>query len=89
MRSRRHLVSFIRLCTLCALAAAAGLVACANPRSEAAVAQALSDAAAEINGVKNDLAMMQTQLDSLRTVVIKQDSTISRIAAVNNIPISR
>jgi len=53
------------------------------------VAQQLNDAAAEINSLRNDLAQVQGDLDSLRIVVIKQDSTISRIAAVNHIPISR
>jgi peptidoglycan hydrolase CwlO-like protein len=62
---------------------------CTNPRSEAAVAQALNDAANEISGLKNDVAQLQTQIDSLHTIVMKQDSTIARIAAVNNIPIVR
>jgi hypothetical protein len=65
------------------------LAACGNPRTEANVAQALNDAAIEIGALKNDIAQLSTELDSLRTALIKQDSTISRIAAVNNIPISR
>ena len=64
-------------------------VACGNPRTEANVAQALNDAAIEISGLKNDIAQLSTEIDSLRQVLAKQDSTISRIAAVNNIPISR
>ncbi len=55
--------------------------ACGNPRSEAAVANALNDAANEIGGLKNDIAQLQTDLDSLRTVVARQDSTITRIVA--------
>jgi PBP1b-binding outer membrane lipoprotein LpoB len=65
------------------------LSGCTSPRTQANVAQALNDAANEINGLRNDLALMQTELDSLRQALIKQDSTISRIAAANNIPISR
>jgi outer membrane murein-binding lipoprotein Lpp len=65
------------------------LAGCGNPRSEAAVAQALNDAASEINGLKSDLADLQVQMDSLRTILAKQDSTISRIAEANHIPISR
>jgi len=75
--------------SLAILLATVTVSACSNPRAEANVAQALNDAANEINGLKNDIAGLQDQIDSLRTVVIKQDSTISRIAAVNNIPISR
>jgi hypothetical protein len=65
------------------------LAACGNPRSEAAVAQALNDAASEINGLKSDLADLQAQMDSLRTVVAKHDTTISRMAEANHIPIAR
>ena len=54
---------------------------CTNPRAEAAVAQALNDAANEIGGLKNDLAQLQTDVDSLRQVVARQDSTIARIVA--------
>jgi hypothetical protein len=63
--------------------------ACGNPRSEANVAAALNDAANEIGGLKSDLAGIQAELDSLRVVVAKQDTTITRIAEVNHIPIAR
>lgn len=63
--------------------------ACTNPRAEANVAQALNDASVEISGLKNDIAQLSTEIDSLRQALIKQDSTIARIAAANNIPISR
>jgi hypothetical protein len=69
--------------------AAVAAASCVNPRTEAGVAQALSDAANEINGLKNDVAQLQVQIDSLHEMLMKQDSTIARIAAVNNIPISR
>jgi hypothetical protein len=62
------------------------LTSCTNPRAEANMAQALNDAANEIGGLKNDIAQIQTDLDSLRSVVAKQDSVINRIAAANNIP---
>lgn len=71
------------------LALAGSLVAlsgCVNPRAEANVAQALNDAANEMAGIKNDLAAMQTQLDSLREIVAKQDTVIGRLAEVNHIP---
>jgi septal ring factor EnvC (AmiA/AmiB activator) len=72
------------------LAASALLAtACANPRAEANVASALNDAANEISGLKNDLAQVQTEIDSLRTVVAKQDTTITHLAAVANVPISK
>ena len=63
-----------------ALLGSAG-TACENPRAQAAVAQALNDAANEIGGLKNDVAQLQTDVDSLRQVVARQDSTITRIVA--------
>jgi septal ring factor EnvC (AmiA/AmiB activator) len=71
------------------VAATLAITACDSPRAQANVAQALNDAATEISGLRNDLAMLQTQLDSLRDMVAKQDTNIARIAAVNNIPISK
>lgn len=69
-----------------AVASVAAGASCANPRTETNVATALNDAANEISGLKNDIALLQIQLDSLRTTVMHQDSLINRIAAVNNIP---
>jgi len=75
-----------RLGAAMAVAMAAGTVSCANPRTQANIASALNDAANEISGLKNDIAQMQTQIDSLKTTLMQQDSLINRIAAVNNIP---
>lgn len=72
-----------------ALAATLAGLACSNPRTEAANAAVLNDAATEINGLKNDLANIEMQLDSLRTVIAKQDTTIARIAEINHIPIAK
>lgn len=71
------------LVVACAWAAAAS---CTTPREQAAIAQALNDAANEIGGLKSDVAQLQTDLDSLRQVVAKQDTIISHIAEVNHIP---
>ena len=72
--------------SLVALVSLAALFGCVNPRTEANVATALNDAANEMSGLKNDLAVLQTQLDSLRGVVAKQDTVIGRLAEVNHIP---
>ena len=61
--------------------AVAVAASCTNPRSEAATAQALSDAATEIGGLKNDLAQLQTDLDSLRVIVAKHDTVLTKIEA--------
>jgi outer membrane murein-binding lipoprotein Lpp len=66
--------------------AAAAVASCTTPREQAAIAQALNDAANEIGGLKSDVAQLQTDVDSLRQVVAKQDTIISRIIEVNHIP---
>jgi outer membrane murein-binding lipoprotein Lpp len=57
------------------------IAGCVNPRSEAATAQALNDAANEINGLRQDVGQLQMDLDSLRQVVAKQDTTLARLTA--------
>ncbi len=59
---------------------------CANPRTQANMAQALQDAASEMNTLRNEIAQLQTDMDSLRTVVAKQDSLLTRVAAVTGVP---
>jgi len=80
MRSPLRPLVFLRLLAGIALAS------CANPRTETNVAQALSDAATEIGGLKSDIADLQTRIDSLGEVVAKQDTLINRIADINHIP---
>lgn len=72
MRSMRRLLL---------IAVVLNTASCANPRAEAATAQALNDAANEIGGLKNDVAQLQTDLDSLRSVVARQDSVLNRLVA--------
>ena len=76
----------MRAMRLLLIAAVAFAAACVNPRTEATVAQALTDAANEIGGLKSDIAQLQTDLDSLRQVVAKQDTLLGRLAEINHVP---
>jgi outer membrane murein-binding lipoprotein Lpp len=76
----------MRTILIAAAVLVAGAAGCANPRTQANMAQALSDAANEMNTLRGDISQLQTDMDSLRAVVAKQDSLITRIAAINNIP---
>lgn len=71
---------------LAMLAVTLGATGCVNPRAEANVAQALNDAANQINNLQDDLVSLQTQIDSLKTVMARQDTLIGRLVAVTNIP---
>jgi hypothetical protein len=71
------------------LAAAAVIVAtasCATPKFQADVATQLRAAADEMQVQRQDMMVMQEQIDSLKVVVAKQDSIITRLANLAGIP---
>lgn len=78
-----------RIALLAALAASVAPMACTSPRTQANIAQALNDAGMQINSMQQDVAVLQEQVDSLREVVARQDTLLSRLAALANVPISR
>lgn len=63
------------------------LAACRDPRAEANIAEAMIQVGTELSAVRQDLAVMQTQVDSLRGVVARQDTLITRLAALANMPL--
>jgi hypothetical protein len=63
------------------------LVSCRDPRAEANIAQAMMDVGTEISAMRQDLAILQTQVDSLRGVVVRQDTLIARLASLANMPL--
>ena len=67
----------VRLLTIVALTAAAA--ACSNPRQLAYLNDELNQAAQAVAGLRVEIGTLETSLDSLRTVVAKQDSTIQKI----------
>lgn len=69
-----------------ALVALAAL-SCRDPRAEANIAQAMMDVGTNITQIQQDLGEMHNTLDSLRTVVAKQDTIISKLANLAGVPI--
>lgn len=61
---------------------------CRNPAADAAVAEALTSAGTEISQLHQDVSLLQNQLDSMRTVVAHQDTIITRLAQMANLPIA-
>jgi peptidoglycan hydrolase CwlO-like protein len=59
---------------------------CANPRVQANIAQALNDVGSELTAQRQDMSLLQDQIDSLKSVVAHQDSTIKRLINVTGIP---
>ena len=83
-RSIPPLATLLRRAPAAALLLAA--TSCTNPRAQAAIVQELNDAASEISAVKGDVAQLQSDVDSLRQVVAKQDTVISRLVEVTHVP---
>lgn len=59
---------------------------CTNPRVQENMAVAINDLTTELNAQRQDMAMLQEQIDSLRMVTAKQDTVIRRLVNVTGIP---
>jgi hypothetical protein len=84
-RMRTHLLPTARYRPWCvlvvALCLAGALTGCLrNPAADAATAQALTEIADQLGALQQDNAALQTQVDSLRTVVARQDTVLRRLA---------
>lgn len=64
------------------------LSGCRDPRAEANIAQAMMEVGTQLTMMQQDYGFMQTELDSLREVVARQDTIISRLASHVGLPIS-
>jgi hypothetical protein len=63
------------------------LASCRDPRAEANIAEAMIQVGTEISAMRQDFAVLQNQVDSLRMVVARQDTLITRLAAAANMPV--
>jgi hypothetical protein len=71
------------------LGAAAVILAtssCATPKFQADVATQLHAAADEMQQQRQDMSLMQEQIDSLKTVAARQDTLIKKLANLAGIP---
>lgn len=64
------------------------LGSCRDPRAEANIAEAMIQVGTEISTMRQDLAVLQSQVDSLRGVVARQDTVITKLATLTNVPAS-
>lgn len=69
------------------LAGAVLLTGCRDPRAEANIAQAMIDVGTQISEMQQDYSLLQHELDSLRTVVARQDTVIGRLASLAGLPL--
>ncbi|HEX6060345.1 MAG TPA: hypothetical protein VFZ11_15150 [Gemmatimonadaceae bacterium] len=73
-----------------ALALALGASGCGvamDPTENVTTGEAILGLSDAVAGLREDDAMLQAQLDSLRGVVARQDSIIARLAAATGVPL--
>lgn len=63
------------------------LASCRDPRAEANIAEAMMQVGTEMSAMRQDMAVLQAQVDSLGAVVARQDTLITRLAAAANMPL--
>ena len=90
MRRRRRSLTTTALPMRCALLFAGFLLlaSCRDPRAEANIAEAMIQVGTQMSAMQQDYALLQQQLDSLRTVVARQDTLITRLASLSNMPLA-
>jgi hypothetical protein len=59
-----------------------------NPAADAASAQALTEIADQLGALQQDNAALQSQVDSLRAVVARQDTVLRRLANLAGVPMA-
>lgn len=69
-----------------ALIACVLLAGCRDPRAEANIAQAMMEVGTTLSTMQQDYAMLQSTVDSLRDIVARQDTLISRLSSHVGLP---
>ena len=59
---------------------------CRSPQQDAYLVEQLRQMADELNASRQQTADIQTELDSLRVVVARQDTLLTRLAAMAGLP---
>jgi hypothetical protein len=74
---------------VCALALALACTACPASRADVAISEQIIQLGDGLNDLRQENAMLQQQVDSLRLVVAKQDTVVRQLANLAGVPLSR
>ena len=66
--------------------ALASLAGCRSPQSDAYLLEQMKQMGDELNASRQQAADLQAQMDSLRAVVAKQDTLLTRLAGMAGVP---
>lgn len=73
----------------CALALTLACAACPASRADVAMSEQIIQLGDGLNDLRQENAVLQQQVDSLRLVVAKQDTVVRQLANLAGVPISR
>ena len=59
---------------------------CMNPRIQANIAQNMNDITNELNAQRQDMSLLQDQIDSLKFALAHQDTVIKRLINITGLP---
>lgn len=62
------------------------LAACRNPQADAYLSEQMRQMGDELNSARQQTAQMQADLDSLRGVVARQDTLLTKLAGMAGVP---
>ncbi|MEO8334356.1 MAG: hypothetical protein ABI664_05260 [bacterium] len=60
---------------------------CRNPQADALIAEQMQEMGDALNDARQETAMMHEQIDSLRTMVARQDTLLRQIAGMAGVPV--
>ena len=72
-----------------ALALALAFTACPASRADVAMSEQIIQLGDGLNDLRQENAVLQQQVDSLRLVVVRQDTVIRQLANLAGVPLSR
>jgi hypothetical protein len=73
----------------CALALTLACAACPASRADVAISEQIIQLGDGLNDLRQENAVLQQQVDSLRLVVARQDSVVRQLANLAGVPLSR
>ena len=76
----------VRLRPWIATAALVFLAGCRSPQSDTYILEQLRQMADELNASRQQAADLQVELDSLRVIVARQDTLLTRLAGMAGVP---
>jgi hypothetical protein len=73
----------------CALILTLGCAACPASRADVAISEQIIQLGDGLNDLRQENAALQQQVDSLRLVVVRQDTVIRQLANLAGVPVAR